>query len=628
MTGPQRRATGLVAISVWLTLDLVRFSGPLISQLFDIGVGVAAAAAIAAYVGGGIVAFVGAVVARQVGYGRVLLWLAAAIVILRLLLPFLTEDPLIIYGLIALALSLGLVLLAAGGTAEVSGGAGVLAAAGTGAMIALIEQGILRTWDALWRHDVVGWIAAGLLCVVLVATAWRARNDVSGRPTRGLWALGVWLSLTAFGFANAAFLSSQTGFPLGIALALGAVGLGAGVYAASRRPNLPASAVAVVGALAVLATWTTVAFSGAALVVMAPVATATVTYLTSRVVRTGPEGSRWGLRGLAAASLFGLATLMPFMLVQIDYDIPIGIPHLLVIAIAAAAIAAGAMFRSRASASNAVLAHAAVGFRRRAGFGVIAAVGVGAHLLSTFNGGVSAPGAAPSHLKIISWNLHYGVTPGLTGGPAVDLGATVDYLRAQDADVVLVQEVVRGWILAGGTDVLQYLADGLHMNYAYVGAHDRQFGNAILSRYPITDSSMIRLPYGAGPQGRSAIVGTIATSKGPIQFVSVHLQHKDDDATRVSEVKALLAGLKPVPSRVVAGDFNDTPGSRAVALMLAAGYTSAQDAVWHEQDTYVGSDFNARIDYQFLLGVSASNFQIGNSGRSDHLNLASTVAVS
>jgi endonuclease/exonuclease/phosphatase family metal-dependent hydrolase len=139
---------------------------------------------------------------------------------------------------------------------------------------------------------------------------------------------------------------------------------------------------------------------------------------------------------------------------------------------------------------------------------------------------------------------------------------------------------------------------------------------------------MIRLPYGAGPQGRSAIVGTIATSKGPIQFVSVHLQHKDDDATRVSEVKALLAGLKPVPSRVVAGDFNDTPGSRAVALMLAAGYTSAQDAVWHEQDTYVGSDFNARIDYQFLLGVSASNFQIGNSGRSDHLNLASTVAVS
>ncbi|HEX7590046.1 MAG TPA: hypothetical protein VF362_03610, partial [Demequinaceae bacterium] len=151
MTGPQRRATGLVAVSVWLTLDLVRFSGPLISQLFDVGVGIAAAAATAAFVGGGIVAFVGFLVARQIGHGRVLMWIAGALVVLRVLLPFLTEDALITYGLIALALALGLVLLAAAGTADVAGGAGVLAAAGTGAMVALLEQGILRTWDALWR---------------------------------------------------------------------------------------------------------------------------------------------------------------------------------------------------------------------------------------------------------------------------------------------------------------------------------------------------------------------------------------------------------------------------------------------------------------------------------------------
>jgi endonuclease/exonuclease/phosphatase family metal-dependent hydrolase len=624
MTGPQRRATGLVAVSVWLTLDLVRFSGPLISQLFDVGVGIAAAAAIAAFVGGGIVAFVGTVVARQIGYGRVLVWTAAALVVLRVLLPFLAEDALIVYGLIALALALGLVLMAAGGTADVAGGAGVLAAAGTGAMVALLEQGVLRTWDALWRDDVAGWIAGGLLCFALLAGAWRARGDVSERPLRGLWAFGLWFSILAFGFANVAFLSSQTGFHLGMALVLGAFGLAAGIYAASRRPNLPVAAVAVVGAVSLLATWTTVAFSGAALVVMTPVASATVTYLASRVVRSAPSGARAGFRSLGGCATFGLMALLPFMLVQIDYDIPIGIPHLLVIVIAAGFIAAGAIVRSREGAAGPTLAHATVGFRRRAGLGVIAAVGIGAFLLVTFNGGEGTPGAAPAQLKIVSWNLHYGVTPGLTGGPAVDLDATVDYLRAQDADILLLQEVERGWVLAGGTDLLEYLANSLHMYYVYAGAHDRQFGNAILSRYPITDPSMIRLPYGAGPQGRSAIIGTVATSKGPIQLVSVHLQHKDDDATRVAEVEALLAALGPVPSRVVAGDFNDTPDSRAVALMLEAGYTSAQDALWHEQDTYVGSDFNARIDYQFLQGVSASSFGIGGS---DHLNLAVTVAV-
>lgn len=627
MTGPQRRATGLVAVSVWLTLDLVRFSGPLISQLFDVGIGIAAAAALAAFVGGGLVAFLGALIARQIGYGRVLVWIAASLVVLRVLLPFLAGDALIVYGLIALALALGLVLMAAAGTADVAGGAGVMAAAGTGAMVALLEQGILRTWDALWRDDVAGWIAGGVVALVLLGGAWRARRDVSERPVRGLWAFGLWFSILAFGFANLAFLSSQTGFHLGIALALGAVGLAAGIYTASRRPNLPVAAVAVVGALSVLATWTTVAFSGAALVVMAPVASATVTYLASRVVRPAPAGTRAGFRSLGASAAFGLLALLPFMLVQIDYDIPIGIPHLLVIVIASGFIAAGAITRSRASVAGVAIAHATIGFRRRAGLGVIAAIGVGAFLLATFNEGQGAPGAAPAQLKVVSWNLHYGVTPGLSGGPAVDLDATADYIRAQDADVVLLQEVERGWILAGGTDTLQYLADSLHMYYVYGGAHDWQFGNAILSRYPIADPDMVRLPYGAGPQGRSAIIGTVATSEGPIQFVSIHLQHKDDDATRILEVEALLAALEPVPSRVVGGDFNDTSDSSAIALMLGAGYTSAQDALGHEQDTYVGSDFNARIDYLFLDGASGAGFGIGDSGRSDHLDLSVTVAV-
>lgn len=617
-----------MVISTWLTFDLIRFSGPLISQLFDVGISVAAGAAVATYVGGGILAFAGVIVGRQMGNGRVVLWIASALIVLRLLLPFLAGDALILYGLIALALALGLSVMAAGAAASAGGGAHVLAAAGMGALVALVEQGILRTWDALWRDGLLSWVAAGAVCAALLLGAWRARRDIPERPARGLWALGLWLSVFAFGFANAAFLSSQTGFHLSVALALGAAGLAAGVYAASRRPNLPMAAVAVVAAIAVLATWTSVAFSGAVLAVMVPVASATLTYLASRAVRTAPEGARAGFRSLGAAAAFGLATLAPFMVVQIDYDMPIGIPHLLVIPITAAVIAAGATLRSRARAAGPEFAQATVGFRRRAGLGFIAALGVGAFLLVTFNASQGAAGAPPSELRVVSWNLHYGVTPGLSGGPAVDLDGIADYIRAQDPDVVLLQEVERGWVLAGGTDILQYLADSLHMNYAYAGAHDRQFGNAILSRYEIADPVAIQLPYGAGPQGRSAIVGTIATTEGPIQFVSVHLQHKDDGATREAEVDALLAALEPVRSRVIAGDFNDTPESPAVVRMLDAGYASAQDLLWHDEDTYVGSDFNARIDYQFLLGVAGSGFGIGRSPSSDHLNLAVTVAVS
>ncbi len=614
-------------VATWLTLDLIRFAGPLISQLFDIGVTVAAAAAVATYVGGSALAWVGALVARQVGHGKVLLWLALALVVLRVLLPFLSTDVLIIYGLIALGLSLALLLLAASGTTDVAGGAGVLAAAGMGAMVALGEQGILRTWDALWRDDLISWIATVVLCLALLYGTWRARRETPSRPARGLWAFGLWLSVAAFALANAAFLSSQSGYHLGIAFVLGSAGLAAGVYGASRRPNLPIAAVAVVSVVALLATWTMVAFSGPVLVVMIPVASATITYLASRAVHPAPVARPTGVRSLGASASFGLLTLAPFMLVQLDYDIPIGIPHLLVIVIAVGGIAMAAILRSRAIKSGQPLAHATVGFRRRAAIGMLASLALGTFLVVTFNTGAGSPGEHPSQLRVVSWNLHYGVTPGYTGGPGVELDQTIEYLRAQNADVLLLQEVERGWILAGGTDLLQYIADALDMNYVYAGAHDRQFGNAILSRYDITDPSIIRLPYGAGPQGRSAIVGTIATADGPIQFVSVHLQHKNDSATRVAEVETLLASLDPAPARMIAGDFNARPDSPSVAMMLAAGYTSAQDALLGEQDTYIASDFIARIDYQFLLGVRGTDFAIGDSPRSDHMNLALTVSL-
>ena len=627
MTGPQRRATSLVTVAAWLTLDLVRFSGPLFSQLFDIGVSLAVLAAIAAYVGGSALAWVGGLVARQVGHGTVLTWLALALVVLRVLLPFLSGDVLIIYGFLALALALALLLLALSGTTDVAGGAGALAAAGMGAMIALAEQAILRTWDALWRDDLAGRLAGAILCVALLVAVWRARRESPSRPARGLWAFGLWLSITAFALANAAFLSSQSGYHLGLAFAVGALGLAAGVYTASRKPNVPIAGVAVVAGVALLAVWTMVAFSGPVLLVMIPVASATLTYLASRAVRPAPNPGAAGLRSLGAYAAFGLLTVLPFMLVQLDYDIPLGFPHLLVIVAAAAAITVPAVVRSHASRPGQPLAPATVGFRRRAGIGALASIAIGAFLLATFNTGAGRAGEPPESLRVVSWNLHYGVTPGLTGGPGVELDQTVAYLRAKNPDVLLLQEVERGWILAGGTDLLQYLADALDMNYAYAGAHDRQFGNAILSRYPITDPSYIRLPYGKGPQGRSAIVGTVATASGDIQFVSVHLQHKNDEKTRVDEVTTLLDKLGTAPARMIAGDFNARPDAASVRMMTEAGYVSAQDSLFHEQNTYVGSDFQARIDYQFLDGVRGSDFAIGDSTRSDHLDLSEVVSV-
>ncbi len=605
---------------------MIRFSGPLISQLFDVGVTIAAGAAVATFVGGSVLAYAAQVIGARVGLGRTVLLLAAAIVVLRVLVPFLAGDTLVLYGLITLALTLALLVVSFRSVAAAGGPPAAIASAAVGAMIAVLEQGLLHTWDAVWRSDLLAIAATAALCLSLLYTAWRGRKDQSDKHVRGLWAFGLWMSITAFSFANLAFVSSQTGYHLSVAIVLAAVGLGAGSVLASRGPNIPQPAVVAIGAATVLAVWTLMYFQGPVLVVMGPVAIAGTTYLASRAMTSAAPAPASGWRVASAAAVFGLLTVLPFMLVQLDYDIPLGVPHLMVMVAAAAALMVGSAISARGLERRKGLVAAAVGFRRRAGVLGIASVLVAALALMTFNGGGGSSGEPPTELRVMSWNLHYGVTPGLSGGPDAALGAIADEIRSHNPDVVIIQEMTRGWILAGGTDMLQVLADELDMGYVYVGAHDHQFGNAILSRYELKDVEAHKLPYGAGPQGRSAIVATIDTANGPIQFTSIHLQHKDDDATRVAEAEEYLKVVTPAPAALVAGDFNDTPDSDVVALMLKH-YSSAQDDSIGNANTYVGSDFQDRIDYVFYTGLKVTEFAIGDSGLSDHLSLNYVVSI-
>lgn len=553
MTGPQRRVLGLTAAATWLALVLIRSAGPLISQLFDIGVSIAAGAAVVAFAGSaGLVSlatFAGrAIGEKQFGHGSAVFGLAGLAVALRLTMPFTSGTVLVVFGLVAVSSALGLLVVAVRGAAGAAGGAGIVSASAIGACAAVLEQGVLHTWDSVWRHDALGWVAAAALSGTVLASAWRARRTVSVTPVRGLWTFGLWLSLLAFAFANLAFVSSQTGLHLGVALVLAVAGLAGGAALAAGRPNGSPPTVAITGILTILATGAMLAFHGGIASVSLPIASAGVAYVASRALDPRSATTSSSPRMFGAAVGFGIATLLPFMAVQLDYDIPLGFPHLLVIVATVATIAVLGALRTRAHARTGTMLPAATGVRVRAAVAIATAVLVAVPTQFTFNIGVPDALPLPSDLRVVSWNLHYGVTPGLSGGPGIDIDAMVAAISAESPDVVLLQEVERGWILAGGTDLLQLLADGLGMGYAYVGAHDQQFGNAILSRYPLNDTVRISLPYGTGPQGRSAVSATVDTINGPMRFAALHLQHKENSATRVAEVEAFLAYVPDGPS--------------------------------------------------------------------------------
>ena len=615
MDTAQRRALGLVALSAWLLIDSVRAAGPLLSDLFDIGVTVAAGVGVGTFLLGAVLAWVASLTSRRAAPSAVLITLTIATVGLRLLLPPLTDTTLIAAGLVTAALALALVITAARIGVGAGGGPTVLVGTALGAVAALVEQAMLRTWDAVWRDDWLGWVSLIGVGALAVVNAWRCRDLETAPRVRGWWVLGLTWSLLLYAFANVAFANSQTTLRMSLGLTTAALGLLAGAWLASRPLERSLRVAAAV--LAPLTTAVVMFAPGAAAAIALPVASASVIVSASLALRAAGTRALAG-RDLGGYAAFALLTLLPFMLVQLDYDIPLGFRHVTVVVAAALGVGLAALPRRDATP-------ALTGVRRRVGIGIVVVGAAAVYTFSVFELPKSATTNIVLVKEVVSWNLHYGVTPGTDGGPDVGIDQIAQVLREQSPQIMLLQEVDRGWILAGGVDILEYLAGELGVDYAYAPAHDPQFGNAVLAHPHVvmTDPRVIVLPYGDGPQGRSAIAVTTASGT----FVSAHLQHKERDQTRKDEADVLIAALAGDGPIVVGGDFNATDDSAAISAFQDAGYTSAQDLFGVRQDTYVGADFQARIDYVWGKDVTFATFAILDEPWSDHLPLRVELAI-
>ncbi len=232
------------------------------------------------------------------------------------------------------------------------------------------------------------------------------------------------------------------------------------------------------------------------------------------------------------------------------------------------------------------------------------------------------PASGDGTLTLVSWNLHYGVDP----HGSVDLERTARWIEEQNPSIVTLQEVSRGWVLGGGTDMATWLAQRLEMDVFHTPAADRQFGNAVLTNLPTADVTAIDLPYGNGPQERSAISVDVVTPRGPLRVTSVHLQNKSHIPTRLDQIRTLLDAQADAPILLIAGDFNAQPDSPEINTMTGAGLVSAQDDSGDPAamtDPSINPD--KRIDWVFGRGVSFATTEVLTEAlSSDHLPLVVT----
>ncbi|GAB3579603.1 endonuclease/exonuclease/phosphatase family protein [Amycolatopsis endophytica] len=222
--------------------------------------------------------------------------------------------------------------------------------------------------------------------------------------------------------------------------------------------------------------------------------------------------------------------------------------------------------------------------------------------------GVAPAAASPRPvLTVASYNIHAGA--GEDG--VFDLDRTAAALRDLHADVIGLQEVDVHWDARSEyRDEAGELARalGMHVFFAPVydleppapGAPRRQYGVAVLSRYPIlaarnheiTRWSTLTPDAEPAPAPGFAEV-TVAVRRAPVRVYATHLDYRADPAVREAQVADMLGILgRARGPKILTGDFNAEPA----APELTPLWTKLADADPHG-GTYPAADPVKRLDF-------------------------------
>jgi endonuclease/exonuclease/phosphatase family metal-dependent hydrolase len=213
--------------------------------------------------------------------------------------------------------------------------------------------------------------------------------------------------------------------------------------------------------------------------------------------------------------------------------------------------------------------------------------------------------------RVMTYNIHQGFNAGQV--PSLDM--LVDVISRESPDVLVLQEVVRGWMIDEQHDALSVLAERLGMPYVFSPNIGDLYGNAILSRFPMTDVKRVR--FAVQPSVRHQPRGAVGVHIGDVLIVTTHLDEiADSSAIRQEQVRTILREWDGERVAIIAGDMNAEPGSLEMSLFSEAGYGDLAEPAGA---TTTMDDPPTRIDYIWGIGVIGSSpHTVMALGASDH----------
>lgn len=234
-------------------------------------------------------------------------------------------------------------------------------------------------------------------------------------------------------------------------------------------------------------------------------------------------------------------------------------------------------------------------------------------------------------LRVMTYNI-YGARA-TSPANAADLDAIAEVIRRQNPDFVTLNEV-DVFTNRTGKDVHQArdLAEKLGMEWHFSKAIDRdggEYGDAVLSKYPILEKRSYRLPCAAEQPGedRSLCVIRVQIDGKDLYVASTHLDHLSGDASRLVQATEIrrIRDTELEGDLILCGDLNAIPSSNVIATMTS--FLTNTGPI--DQYTFPSDDPSRKIDYimyapiehfgvQNCQVVSRGDQQIDGVDASDH----------
>ena len=235
-------------------------------------------------------------------------------------------------------------------------------------------------------------------------------------------------------------------------------------------------------------------------------------------------------------------------------------------------------------------------------------------------------------LRVMTYNIQHG---NVHLGEGIDLSKTCGVISNTGSDIIGLNEVRGRGLCEDYTVQVETMASllGYHCYFGrsiYVGGTE-PYGNAVLSKYPIVEASVVKIPDPIFPSNRiesrsicRAVVEIVKDGEvRRLVILSSHFGLSKEEQEHAVSTALSVCQSESLPF-VLMGDFNVTPDNPVLAPLYKN--LNDTDALLPAGKTFPSHKPENKIDYIFTSGnIKINSAEVINAVASDHLPIVADI---